>query len=232
MKKIIFILTTLVLTISVSGQISTLTPNLKTIEIQGLSTKIIYPDYFKVLLYLKEETHRNSEGKIVKDSLEIIEKHLFKKIKELGFSEKQLNLQSFESQTLIYSKERKILEGKIYEIEIDDKKDVLLIFKELRFEGLEGIEVLNLYGDLQNVENELYHQALKDAKEKAKTLLKELGYVIDEVNEISIELMPESFLRTYPYNGHIWYNSNKPKFKFNDQPKLLRAIVKAKFTYK
>lgn len=229
MNKSILILILLLISINLKSQINS--DELKIIAIEGFSRQLIYPELFKVQFYLQEETRRNREGKIVQDTLERIEETLISELTKLGYKGNELKLQSYKSETTIYGEDRRIKEGKIYELELRNKEKVLELFENLRFEGLKGIEIINYYPELREIEEKLYELAIEDAKEKANKILEKMNYKIKDITFIEIELEPKNWLRTYPFNNSIYYNSNNPKFVFNNQPSLLKCIMKVKFSY-
>lgn len=223
------ILILLLCSINLKSQVNS--EGLKIMSIEGFSRDVLYPESYIVQFYLEEETRRTADGEIIQDTIENIERILMSKLTELGHEDNDLNLQVYKSETIIYGKERRIKEGKIYELELRDKEKVLLIFENLRFEGLKGIEVINYYPELREIENKLYELAIEDAKQKASNILERIDCEIKDVTFIEIDLEPERWLRTHPFGNLSYYNSGGPKFLFNNRPTLLKCTVKVRFSY-
>lgn len=227
---------TLILTFFLISSTSLISQNEQTIinslTIEGFSQEIIHPISYKVQIHLREIVERTIRGYMPKDSLEDIDIRLKTDLMKLGYDIKELEIHSFTSDAIDSGKNRRYFEGKIYELILTNKADVISLYNNLNFEGLRGLNVINVFPDLKEFEIRLYQNALKDARDKATIILSKMGYKIQNTSKITVDLQPEKWIRWYPFSASFYFSVNNPKFKFENYPTLMRCITKVTFTYK
>lgn len=206
--------------------------NLKFITIEGFANEVINPKLYRVQVHIRENKKRNNKGIPIRDSTSNVEIRLFNNLSKLGFDSTDLNIQAIKTDELGNMLNEKYREEKVYVLDLKDKNDVIILFENLRFEGLIGLYSASIYPDLHEIENRIYKKAIENARNKAMLILEETGHDIQDMISIEIDLQPDSWIKRYPfYKDYSFKHYNRPAFEFENHQPVLKCQVTISYSY-
>ena len=178
MKHFLFFL--LVLPFNLIGQEKNFdTPH---IEVWGEAEEVIIPNEIYTSITIKEY---KDMGKTV--SLNDLEKDLVKAVKSLDIPEENLRVENIYGYNWDWKKKKseEFLASKSFELKTNDLKKLNNLLSKLDPEGLHRVHVKRYtHSDLEKIKEELQIKALKNAQQKARTLLNSIGEGLGEVLEV------------------------------------------------
>lgn len=217
MKKMLFVSGVLLLTACSNdspsnveiGEFRNVQAQERTVEVVGSSKMKITADKIQLIVEIREyfeeefDPNKDYEDYETKVSIEKIEKKLFNRLKKIGIKNSDVSIRHagnswrWHRQDLLISKRFIIRQKNL------DKLDELLKFSEVR-----GVNAIYL-GKLEHSKTEEYRkqlkkEALKNAKSKAKYLLRELDKDLGEI--IKVREVPDN-RKNQPYYFY------KPQFR-------------------
>ena len=156
------------------------------VEVSGSSYKLVTPNKIEISISLKES---DSKGKI---SLYSLEKTLVGVLKELGLdSEKDLKITD---QSSNYKKRSDVYQFKDYMLTVGNASMVADVFDRLSAVGISNAEVVNATRtDIEDIQNEVKLQAIKNAQSNARLLAEAVGQTIGKAIYIQDYSSPALF---------------------------------------
>ncbi|MGK7389044.1 MAG: SIMPL domain-containing protein [Candidatus Cyclobacteriaceae bacterium M2_1C_046] len=152
------------------------------IEVWGEAEKIIVPNEIYTSITIKEYKEM---GKII--SLNQIEKELVKAVSSLNIPKENLRVENIYGYNWDWKekKSEEFLASKSFELKTDDLKKINDLLAKLDPEGLHRVSVKRYtHTDLDKMKEELKIEALKNAQQKAKSLLNSIGEGLGKVLEV------------------------------------------------
>lgn len=152
------------------------------IEVWGQAEKTIVPNEIYTSITLKEY---KDMGKII--SLNELEKQLVKAIVSVGIPKENLRVENIYGFNWDWKKEKsdEFLASKSFELKTDDLKKLNDLLAKLDPEGINRVYVKRYtHTELIKIQQELQIEALKNAQQKAKSLLNSIGEGLGDVLEV------------------------------------------------
>jgi len=164
--------------------------NLRKIEVQGSAEMEIEPDEIIFIIgieeYWKEEFEKRKDEKDYKTKVPLaeIEDSLIKNLRKVGIEKEDVKVRNMGNYWRQRGKE--FLFSKQLEVEIHDFSKINDLVGLLDAKGIKNMNIGELrHSKMQEFQNQVKINALKNAKEKAGVLVESLGEELGEVIEIS-----------------------------------------------
>ena len=147
------------------------------VEVSGNAYKLVTPNKIEISISIKES---DSKGKI---SLATLEKTLVATLRDMGLDpEKDLKVTD---QSSNYKKRSDVYQFKDYMLTVQSASMVSDVFDRLSEAGISNAEVVNATrSDIDEIQNEVKVQAIKNAQANAKLLAKSIGQSIGKAIQI------------------------------------------------
>jgi len=183
MKKII--LTPLVILLvlsSLNAQNQKLSETLRTIAVKGKAEKEVSPDIIYFSITLKEYNYKE-DGKIGIDELE---KQLTSAVKKAGIPREDLVVENVYGYNYNWRNENKnFMARKQFELKVSSPDLINKVLSKIDPKGIENARISKYtHSKIEEINEELQIEAIKNAKEKAQALLNPLGEKLGRVIEI------------------------------------------------
>ncbi|SMG43575.1 hypothetical protein SAMN05661096_03047 [Marivirga sericea] len=188
MKKLSVFFTTILL-ISISPQIRAQdrseTKNLRTISVSGFAEKEIEPDIIYFTISLKEYQLKNGS----KFQMSELENQLVRAVEKAGFDKDILTVENVFGYNYSWNKKtenKDFMARKQFQLKLPGAKKLNSILEKLDPKAIEYARVSQYtHSRLQELNQELQVEAVKNAKAKAEALLKPLAEQVGKVLEVS-----------------------------------------------
>jgi len=171
MKRLFFISSILLITPLCFSQVSTVTHEKSSIEVEGAADTLVVPD----MIYLKIEIDERIDGK-TKIAIEDQEEEMKKTLIANGISLEDLSLSDANTDIVQVKWKKQILSKSNYLLKLSSAKEVAMVFEKLN-----EIKINNIYIEKVNhskynsIVKEIEIKAIKNAKNRADYLLHAIG---------------------------------------------------------
>ena len=169
MKKIVFLVTALVLSVTVMAQVQEAYPSY--VQVEGYAEMEVEPDEFYLSIVINE---RDSKGKI---TVETQQRQMIEAFSQLGIDvEKQLKMSDMSS---AYFKKNNTLTRATYELKLNTSEEVAAVFAALDGLGISDISVDRIdNSEIERYKDQVRAEAMVNAKGRANILAEAIGQKI------------------------------------------------------
>jgi len=159
--------------------------NLRTISVSGVAEKEIEPDIIYFTISLKEYQLKTGS----KFEMSELENQLVNSVKKAGINQENLTVENVYGYNYSWHKKNKnkdFMARKQFQLKLSDAKKLNAILSRIDPKAIEYARVSQYtHSSLQELNQELQVEAVKNAKAKAEALLKPLGEKVGKVMELS-----------------------------------------------
>lgn len=188
MKKInVFVLAILLIFLVVELRAQEKSPdkNQRTISVSGVAEKEIEPDIIYFTISLKEYQLKTGS----KFQMSELENQLVKSVEKAGIDKENLTVENVYGYNYSWNKKtenKDFMARKQFQLQLPDAKKLNVILSKIDPKAIEYVRVSQYtHSRLQELNQELQVEAVKNAKVKAEALLKPLGEKVGKVLEVN-----------------------------------------------
>jgi uncharacterized protein YggE len=182
MKKYLIIPVLLVLSFSLEAQHQKLSETLRTIAVKGKAEKEVSPDIIYFSITLREYSYKE-DGKI---GIAELEKQLTSAVKKAGIPSEDLVVENVYGYNYNWREENKnFMARKQFELKVSSPDVINNILSKIDPKGIENARISKYtHSKIEEMNEALQIEAIKNAKAKAQALLEPLGEELGRVIEI------------------------------------------------
>ncbi|ADR22455.1 hypothetical protein MATR_36990 [Marivirga tractuosa] len=159
--------------------------NLRTISVSGLAEKEIQPDIIYFTISLKEYQLKTGS----KFEMNELENQLVTAVEKAGIEKESLTVENVYGYNYSWNKKtenKDFMARKQFQLKLPDAKKLNVILSKIDPKAIEYVRVSQYtHSRLQELNQELQVEAVKNAKEKAEALLKPLNEKVGKVMEVN-----------------------------------------------
>jgi hypothetical protein len=188
MKKLsVFVIAILMISIvaPLQAQEKSSDKNLRTISVSGIAEKEILPDIIYFSISLKEYQLKTGSKFMMSE----LENQLINSIEKAGIDKENLTVENVYGYNFSWNKKtenKDFMARKQFQLKLPDAKKLNVILSKLDPKAIEYVRVSQYtHSRLQELNQELQVEAVKNAKSKAEALLKPLDEKVGKVMEVS-----------------------------------------------
>lgn len=169
MKKIMFLVAALVLSVAAMAQVQEAYPSY--VQVEGYAEMEVEPDEFYLSIVINE---RDSKGKI---TVETQQRQMIEALNQLGIDvEKQLKMSDMNS---VFFKKNNTLTTASYELKLNTSKEVAAVYAALDGLGISDISVNRVDNtEIERYKEQVRAEAMANAKKTAEALAGAVGQKI------------------------------------------------------
>ncbi|WKV13036.1 SIMPL domain-containing protein [Marivirga harenae] len=188
MKKLslfIIVITIILAASELQAQEKLVNKNIRTISVTGVAEKEILPDIIYFTISLKEYQLKTGS----KFEISELENQLINAVEKAGVDKKNLTVENVYGYNYSWNKKNEnkdFMARKQFQLKLSDTKKLNLILSKIDPKSIEYVRVSQYtHSRLQDLNQELQVEAVKNAKAKAEALLKPLDEKVGKVIELN-----------------------------------------------
>lgn len=184
-KVFIFVLILISISAQLQAQERSSDKSQRTISVTGVAEKEIQPDIIYFTISLKEYQLKTGS----KFQMSELENQLIKSVEKAGLDKESLTVENVYGYNYSWNKKtenKDFMARKQFQLKLPDAKKLTVILSKIDPKAIEYVRVSQYtHSRLQELNQELQVEAVKDAKAKAEALLKPLDEKVGKVLEVN-----------------------------------------------